>query len=180
MLIRPNCYGYDLAEDLITAHSTMPANVVAFRAQCGTFYWTFIAFMAKREQVDMFRSQFKTVSFFPCHCGLRSSHCGLNFSTDCALFDFRYKTYSYSDNSVYTEKHCGNLTTAFVVVFLATFLMQCMDVESNPGPDTRNNWDRGGDYLRAAPKQGTCVGAVVRTPTGLPTMPRPTLLETSF
>ena len=27
--------------------------------------------------------------------------------------------------------------------------MQCMDVESNRGPDTRNNWDRGGDYLRA-------------------------------
>ena len=36
-----------------------------------------------------------------------------------------------------------------MVVFLATFLMQCVDVESNPGPDTRNNRDRGGDYLRA-------------------------------
>ena len=89
------------------------------------------------------------MSFFPRHCGHQSLHCGLNFRTDCALFYFKYMTYSYSDNSVYTKKHCGNLTTAFVVVFLATFLMQCMDVESNPGPDTRNNRDRGGDYLRA-------------------------------
>ena len=99
--------------------------------------------------MDLFRSQFKTVSFFPRHCGHQSSHCGLNFSTDCALFDFKYMTYSFSDISVYTKKHCGNLATAFVVVFLATFLIQCMDVESNCGPDTRNNWDRGGDYLRA-------------------------------
>ena len=127
----------------------MPANIVAFRAQCGTFYWTLIAFMAKREQVDLFRSQFKTVSFFPRHCGHQSSHCGLNFRRDCALFYFKYMTYSYSDNTVYKKNHCGNLTTAFVVLFLATFLMQCMDVKSNPGPDTRNNWDRGGDYLHA-------------------------------
>ena len=127
----------------------MPANIVAFRAQCGTFYWTLIAFMAKREQVDLFRSQFKTVSFFPRHCGHQSSHCGLNFRRDCALFYFKYMTYSYSDNTVYKKNHCGNLTTAFVVLFLATFLMQCMDVKSNPGPDARNNWDRGGDYLHA-------------------------------
>ena len=90
-----------------------------------------------------------TFPFFPRLCGHQSSHCGLNFRRDCALFCFKYKTYSCSDNTVYKKNHCGNLSTAFVVVFLATFLMQCMDVESNPGPDTRNNWDRGRDYLRA-------------------------------
>ena len=87
--------------------------------------------------------------YLPRRCGHQSSHCGLKFRTDCVLFYFRYTTYTCSDNSVYKKKHCGNLTTAFVVVFLATFLMQCLDVESNPGPDTRNNRDRGGDYLRA-------------------------------
>ena len=38
------------------------------------------------------------------------------------------------------------------MVFLSTCLMQRVDTESNPGPDTRNNWERAGDYLRADTK----------------------------
>ena len=134
---------------LVTVPSTMPVSFTAFRALSGTFYWTYISFMAKREQVLLSGSAFKVVKFVPLRGGYQSSQC-LHIRTDCALFYFTYLTHSYSDNTSLQKKtrRCGKQTAAFVVVFLARFLMQCMDVESNPGPGSKYNWEGGSNSLQ--------------------------------
>ena len=84
--------------------------------------------------------------FLPsCHGDYQSSHF-LHVRTDCALFYFTCRTYSYSDNTTIQRKtHCGKLTAGLVIVFLARFFMQRIDVESNPcpGPGSKYNF-RGG------------------------------------
>ena len=94
-------------------------------------------------------SAFKVVKFVPLRGGYQSSQC-LHIRTDCALFYFTYLTHSYSDNTSLQKKtrRCGKQTAAFVVVFLARFLMQCMDVESNPGPGSKYNWEGGSNSLQ--------------------------------
>ena len=103
--------------------------------------------MAKREQVLQSGSAFKVVKFVPLRGGYQSSQC-LHIRTDCALLYFTYLTHSYSDNTSLQKqtkktRRCEKQTAALVVVFLAMFLMQCMDVESNPGPGSKYNWEGG-------------------------------------
>ena len=59
----------------------MPISFTAVRALFGTFYWTYISFMAKREQVLQSSSAFKVVKFVPLRGGYQSSQC-LHIRTD--------------------------------------------------------------------------------------------------
>ena len=60
-----------------------------FRTRCGTFVWTSISFIAKREQVFQCRFKLKFVSFAHRPGGYQSPRC-LHDRTDCALFHFIY------------------------------------------------------------------------------------------
>ncbi len=115
----------------------MPADFTTFRAQCGSFYSTYIDFMTKRAYV--FRSLYKFVRLVPRHCDFHSAN-GLHFRTDCSLFYFSYVSYTYDEKFTYRKARFGSVTAVCVAVFLARLLLLCMDVERNPGPgvmDTR-------------------------------------------
>ena len=115
----------------------MPADFTTFRAQCGSFYHTYITFRTKRAY--MFSSLYKFVRLVPRHCGFHSA-IGLHFCTDCSLFNFSYVSYTYNEKFTYRKTRFGTVTAVCLAVFPARLLLLCMDVERNPGPgvmDTR-------------------------------------------
>ena len=62
-----------------------------------------------------------------------SSSCFINIKTDYAPFFFTHVVYKPTEHRK-TGSRFGILTALFLGVFLSHFLLECMDVESNPGP----------------------------------------------
>lgn len=126
----------------------MPVSFTAFRAPVWHLLLDLHIFYGQKGANVSERFYIQVVKFVPLRGGYQSSQC-LHIRTDCALFYFTYLTHSYSDNTALQKKthRCGKLTAALVVVFLARFLMLCMDVEINPGPGSKYNWGGGSNSV---------------------------------
>ena len=115
--------------------ATMPIDQCQYRAVCGTFVWTFIAFMKDKgvsSRFSCFRLVPKNWDYERCDT--------VACRVDCPLYYWWYV--HFKRDRVNTAFTCGQLLrpctfvmTCVVVFTIGSLLLQCGDVEQNPGPD---------------------------------------------
>lgn len=108
----------------------MPATFVEFRVRCGMYNLTVFSRLSKKRKRDVTRS--KEMRFVPHGFDLNSKG-QRKMYTDLPMFFFLSPCFT-RDAPPCAKARFGLVTASFLAVFLARFLLQCMDVEANPGP----------------------------------------------